>query len=91
MVKYLSIAILFLAIAVLEIYGAPQRSTTTTPTTSTTANKNVAVSAIGGDSPGIVSGNGVQAPVNVPINLCGNTINVIGLLNPAADNECIAQ
>ncbi|MEV4231024.1 chaplin [Streptomyces bobili] len=39
-------------------------------------------------SPGVISGNGVQLPVNVPVNLCGNTVNVMGLLNPAAGNAC---
>ncbi|MYT78886.1 Small secreted domain (DUF320) [Streptomyces sp. MnatMP-M77] len=39
-------------------------------------------------SPGVASGNAVQVPVHVPVNLCGNTINVIGLLNPAFGNTC---
>ncbi|MDX3312676.1 chaplin [Streptomyces sp. NPDC054884] len=39
-------------------------------------------------SPGVISGNLVQVPVHVPINLCGNTINVIGALNPAFGNVC---
>jgi hypothetical protein len=37
-------------------------------------------------SPGVVSGNVVQVPVHVPVNVCGNTISVIGLLNPAFGN-----
>ncbi|MCK8679329.1 MULTISPECIES: chaplin [Streptomyces] len=40
-------------------------------------------------SPGVLSGNLVQVPINVPINACGNTVNVIGLLNPAFGNTCI--
>ncbi|MBW5483593.1 MULTISPECIES: chaplin ChpH [Streptomyces] len=40
-------------------------------------------------SPGVLSGNVVQVPVHVPVNVCGNTINVIGLLNPAFGNTCI--
>ncbi|MEE4494299.1 chaplin [Streptomyces sp. BE230] len=40
-------------------------------------------------SPGVLSGNVVQIPVHVPINLCGNTVNVIGLLNPAFGNTCV--
>lgn len=40
-------------------------------------------------SPGVLSGNVVQVPVHIPINVCGNTINIIGLLNPAAGNVCI--
>ncbi|GAA2568246.1 MULTISPECIES: chaplin ChpF [Streptomyces] len=39
-------------------------------------------------SPGVLSGNVVQVPVNVPVNVCGNTIDVIGLLNPAFGNAC---
>ncbi|MGC5040018.1 MULTISPECIES: chaplin [unclassified Streptomyces] len=39
-------------------------------------------------SPGVVSGNSVQLPVHVPVNVCGNTVNVVGLLNPAAGNAC---
>ncbi|MDT0436056.1 MULTISPECIES: chaplin [Streptomyces] len=40
-------------------------------------------------SPGVLSGNLVQIPVNVPVNLCGNTVDVIGLLNPAFGNTCL--
>jgi ChpA-C len=43
-------------------------------------------SAVG--SPGVISGNTVQLPVHVPVNVCGNTVNVVGLLNPAAGNRC---
>ena len=39
-------------------------------------------------SPGVVSGNNIQVPVNLDLNACGNTINVIGLLNPAIGNHC---
>ncbi|MFD9389925.1 chaplin [Streptomyces sp. NPDC060000] len=39
-------------------------------------------------SPGLISGNGVQLPVHLPVNLCGNTVNVVGVLNPAAGNTC---
>ncbi|MER6996435.1 chaplin [Streptomyces sp. NPDC000410] len=39
-------------------------------------------------SPGLVSGNTVQLPVHVPVNVCGNTVNVVGLLNPAVGNSC---
>ncbi|MGD9484406.1 chaplin [Streptomyces sp. TRM70308] len=41
------------------------------------------------NSPGVASGNVVQVPVHVPINLCGNSVNIIGLLNPAFGNVCI--
>ncbi|WP_372406576.1 chaplin [Streptomyces luteireticuli] len=41
------------------------------------------------NSPGVVSGNVIQVPVKVPVDVCGNTINVVGLLNPAIGNTCI--
>ncbi|MFF3558649.1 chaplin [Streptomyces sp. NPDC002574] len=40
-------------------------------------------------SPGILSGNVVQVPINIPINVCGNGIGIIALLNPTAGNVCI--
>ncbi|MCZ4516039.1 chaplin [Streptomyces sp. ActVer] len=40
-------------------------------------------------SPGVLSGNLIQVPVHVPVNVCGNTVNVIALLNPAFGNECV--
>ncbi|QES48704.1 hypothetical protein DEJ50_13590 [Streptomyces venezuelae] len=40
-------------------------------------------------SPGVASGNLVQVPVNIPVNLCGNTVNIIALLNPAFGNTCV--
>ncbi|MFF9062979.1 chaplin [Streptomyces sp. NPDC101213] len=40
------------------------------------------------DSPGVLSGNNVQAPVHVPVNVCGNTVDVVGILNPAVGNSC---
>ncbi|OON82297.1 chaplin [Streptomyces tsukubensis] len=40
-------------------------------------------------SPGVLSGNVVQVPVHVPVNLCGNTVSVVGLLNPSFGNTCV--
>ncbi|MFF2329366.1 MULTISPECIES: chaplin [unclassified Streptomyces] len=40
------------------------------------------------NSPGVLSGNSVQIPVHVPVNVCGNSVNVVGLLDPAAGNAC---
>jgi hypothetical protein len=40
------------------------------------------------DSPGIVAGNNIQAPIHIPANVCNNTINVIGALNPTSGNVC---
>jgi LPXTG-motif cell wall-anchored protein len=48
-------------------------------------------SSAGGDaegSPGVLSGNSVQAPVHVPVNVCGNTVDAAGLLDPAFGNSC---
>lgn len=41
------------------------------------------------NSPGVVSGNVVQAPVHIPVDACGNTISVVGLLNPTFGNYCV--
>lgn len=40
-------------------------------------------------SPGVLSGNVVQIPISIPVNACGNTVSVIGLLNPAFGNTCV--
>ncbi|MFB6827277.1 chaplin [Streptomyces virginiae] len=40
-------------------------------------------------SPGVLSGNLAQVPVHIPVNVCGNTVNVVGLLNPAFGNVCV--
>ncbi|MGB9998817.1 chaplin [Streptomyces pseudogriseolus] len=40
-------------------------------------------------SPGVVSGNLVQVPVDVPVNVSGNSINVVGVLNPAFGNVAV--
>ncbi|MFE9630050.1 chaplin [Streptomyces sp. NPDC006463] len=40
-------------------------------------------------SPGILSGNVIQIPIHIPINVCGNSVNVIGALNPAGGNICV--
>ncbi|MEU0101112.1 chaplin [Streptomyces sp. NPDC006267] len=39
-------------------------------------------------SPGVLSGNSVQVPIDIPVNICGNSVNVGGLLNPAYGNDC---
>ncbi|MFJ6795878.1 chaplin [Streptomyces sp. NPDC091268] len=40
-------------------------------------------------SPGLLSGNLVHLPVHTPVNVCGNTVSVVGLLNPATGNGCV--
>ncbi|OQR58786.1 hypothetical protein B6E66_38875, partial [Streptomyces maremycinicus] len=41
------------------------------------------------DSPGVVSGNGLQLPVHLPVNVSGNSVNVVGIANPAFGNESV--
>ncbi|MFJ6370242.1 chaplin [Streptomyces virginiae] len=40
-------------------------------------------------SPGVLSGNLIQVPIHIPVNACGNSVSVIGLLNPAFGNTCV--
>ncbi|MET7298653.1 chaplin [Embleya sp. NPDC005575] len=42
-------------------------------------------------SPGVGSGNNIQVPVHVPVNVCGNSVNLVGLVNPAFGNVCVNQ
>jgi len=44
---------------------------------------------VAANSPGFLSGNLIQVPIHIPVNVCGNTVNVIGLLNPAFGNTCV--
>jgi hypothetical protein len=39
-------------------------------------------------SPGALSGNLVEVPVHVPVEVCGDSVNVIGLLDPAFGDGC---
>ncbi|MFF4283758.1 chaplin [Streptomyces sp. NPDC001739] len=36
-----------------------------------------------------MSGNLIQVPIHIPINVCGNTVDLVGLLNPAFGNNCL--
>jgi hypothetical protein len=40
------------------------------------------------NSPGVLSGNVIQVPVHIPVNVCGNTVGIIALLNPTGGNGC---
>ncbi|MFB8772886.1 chaplin [Streptomyces broussonetiae] len=40
-------------------------------------------------SPGFLSGNVVQVPVHIPVNVCGNSLNLVAALNPAFGNVCV--
>ncbi|GAA3155767.1 chaplin [Streptomyces echinatus] len=43
---------------------------------------------VAANSPGVVSGNVIQVPVNLGLNLCGDSIDLIALLNPAGGSSC---
>ncbi|EHN79611.1 secreted protein, partial [Streptomyces coelicoflavus ZG0656] len=60
----------------------------TMPACAAFASDGAAADGSSAGSPGLISGNTVQLPVDVPIDVCGNTVNVAGLLNPAAGNRC---
>lgn len=40
------------------------------------------------NSPGVLSGDSIQVPVDAPVNLCGNSVDVVALLNPSMGNSC---
>ncbi len=42
-------------------------------------------------SSGVVSGNTAQAPVTLPVNACGNSVDVVGIVNPATGNGCATK
>ncbi|WP_331770392.1 chaplin [Embleya sp. NBC_00888] len=41
------------------------------------------------NSPGVLSGNNLQVPIHIPINICGNTVNGLAALNPTFGNVCL--
>ncbi|WP_431981211.1 chaplin [Streptomyces qinglanensis] len=43
------------------------------------------------NSPGVLSGNVVQVPVHIPVQLCGNTVDILALLNPSFGNVCVSD
>jgi LPXTG-motif cell wall-anchored protein len=40
-------------------------------------------------SPGVVSGNGLQLPVQLPVNVSGNSVNAVGIGDPAYGNTSV--
>ncbi|MFJ2477731.1 chaplin [Streptomyces sp. NPDC087659] len=53
-----------------------------------TAVADTGAEAMAPGSPGVLSGIIVQVPVHVPLNACGNTLNLLGLANTASGNAC---
>jgi hypothetical protein len=43
------------------------------------------------NSPGILSGISLQVPLDADVNACGNTVDVLGFLNPADGNACASD
>lgn len=52
------------------------------------ATANADADAVVKNSPGAISGNNIQVPIHIPVNVCGNTGSFIGALNPAFGNVC---
>ncbi|MYS92580.1 MULTISPECIES: chaplin [Streptomyces] len=63
------------ATGILSLYGSPALADSD-------------ASGVAKDSPGVLSGNAVQVPVHVPVNLCGNTVEVLAALNESFGNVC---
>ncbi|WP_030236867.1 chaplin [Streptomyces sp. NRRL S-455] len=63
------------ATGILSLYGSP-------------ALADSEASGVTKDSGGALSGNTVQVPVDVPVNLCGNTVGVFAALNESFGNAC---
>ncbi|GCB49265.1 hypothetical protein SNL152K_6599 [Streptomyces sp. NL15-2K] len=64
------------ATGILSLYGSPAFADTD-------------ATAVAKDSGGVLSGNIVQVPIEVPVNVCGNTISVIEVLGRAYGNLCV--
>ncbi|MFF9408493.1 chaplin [Streptomyces anandii] len=47
--------------------------------------------AVSAGNPGFLSGNVIQIPIDLDLNACGNSLNLIGALNPAAGNVCVNE
>jgi hypothetical protein len=77
----------FMRIRALAVTGA-LAATLALGTTAAYADNGADANGSATRSPGLASGNVVQLPIDIPVNACGNSINVIGLLNPAAANTC---
>ncbi|MFE5404455.1 chaplin [Streptomyces sp. NPDC056580] len=43
---------------------------------------------VAANSPGVIAGNAIEVPVHVPVNACGDSVDVIGALNPALGARC---
>ncbi|MER5210522.1 chaplin family protein [Streptomyces sp. NPDC002838] len=64
------------ATGILSLYGNPAFADTDS-------------TAVTKDSGGLLSGNIVQVPIEVPVNVCGNSISVIEVIGHAYGNLCV--
>ncbi|MEV6806108.1 chaplin [Streptomyces sp. NPDC017248] len=60
-----------------------------TGATAAVADSDPGTTGVAVGSPGVLSGNVVQVPIEIQANVCGNSINIVGLLNPAFGNYCL--
>jgi hypothetical protein len=72
----------------LAVTGAVAATLALAGGTAAFADNGANASGTASNSPGALSGNVVEVPVDVPVNVCGASIDLIGLLNPAAANAC---
>ena len=61
----------------------------TTPPAPGTPSAGAAANAATADSPGLANGNVVQLPLELPVDVCGDTVNVLGSDNGATANDCV--
>ncbi|GAB2912467.1 chaplin [Streptomyces mayteni] len=55
------------------------------------ANADADAAGFASHSPGVLSGNNIQIPIDLDLQVCGNTINLVAFLNPAFGNVCVAK
>ncbi|MCP3757836.1 chaplin [Streptomyces sp. NPDC056773] len=77
MSRVLQSAVLALASGALLVGGA------------SAASADAGAQGLAAHSPGVGSGNLIQIPIHIPVNACGNSVSVIGLLNPSFGNTCV--
>ncbi|MEU5524060.1 chaplin [Streptomyces sp. NPDC047860] len=69
--------------------GSSSHSKSTSGTSHTGSRDGAHATGAAKHSPGLLSGNLIQAPIHLPLNACGNTVSLVGLLNDANDNTCV--
>nr|WP_249402207.1 chaplin family protein [Streptomyces sp. YIM 121038] len=65
-----------------------ERTVTTPPPAPRPAGSGATATGEASDSPGLLSGNLGQLPLEPVLNLCGNTVDVVAALNPVFGNRC---